>query len=141
MNTLRNRGRRAGLTGHEIVQAFARPGHLMAIDDPREQARASVGKRVRTKLQALECGTGAATSVTSRVTVAPAAFVFEPGPDRLSIEQAACSQAEELAVPEAALATDTHPSSRRVLRWEPRDKERCPKRLIRDVDYPSGQAN
>jgi 3-hydroxybutyryl-CoA dehydrogenase len=101
----------AGLMGHGIAQVFARAGHGVRVYDTSAAMLATLQQRIRRNLLDLGQDPGATDRVSGHAdlaeTLAGAAFVFEAGPENLSLKQRIFADIETAAPPEAILASNT----------------------------------
>lgn len=100
-----------GLMGHGIAQVFAHAGHRVHICDPSPDVLGSVHERIRLNLADLGLDVGAADRVICHAslaaTVADAAYVFEAGPENLTLKQQIFADIEAHAPRTAILASNT----------------------------------
>ena len=101
----------AGLMGHGIAQVFAHAGYSVRVYDTSAAMLATLQQRIRRNLLDLGQDPGATDRVTGYAdlaeTLAGAAFVFEAGPENLSLKQRIFADIETAAPPEAILASNT----------------------------------
>lgn len=101
----------AGLMGHGIAQVFALAGHLVTVHDPNSDALVTLRERVCRNLIDL----GQDAQAVERVypvedlgaCVASADVVFEAGPENLAFKQNLFEKLQQLAPPNALLASNT----------------------------------
>jgi 3-hydroxybutyryl-CoA dehydrogenase len=101
----------AGLMGHGIAQVFAQSGHDVRVFDPSAASLSSVHQRIANNLAALGQSQGAIRQVSIHASletaVREAHFVFECGPEDLSVKQTIFTDVEAAAPPSAILASNT----------------------------------
>jgi len=101
----------AGLMGHGIAQVFARAGHVVRVHDPSPSMLATLNERISRNLHDLGLDPDAVANVTGNAiladAVADADFVFEAGPENLSLKQQIFADIEAAAAPAAVLASNT----------------------------------
>jgi 3-hydroxybutyryl-CoA dehydrogenase len=101
----------AGLMGHGIAQVFARAGHVVRVHDPSPSMLATLNERISRNLHDLGLDPDAVANVTGHAiladAVADADFVFEAGPENLSLKQQIFADIEAAAAPAAVLASNT----------------------------------
>jgi 3-hydroxybutyryl-CoA dehydrogenase len=101
----------AGLMGHGLAQVFAEAGAEVSIHDPARAQLGTVHERVKANLEAL----GRDPAATHRITtcesladaVTEAEYVTEAGPEDPALKQSIFKALDELARPDAILATNT----------------------------------
>jgi 3-hydroxybutyryl-CoA dehydrogenase len=97
--------------GHGIAQVFALSAHPVRMFDPSASALSSVHQRIAANLAALGQGQDALRHVSLHETlgnaVKDAHFVFECGPEDLSLKQALFAEIEAGAPASAILASNT----------------------------------
>jgi 3-hydroxybutyryl-CoA dehydrogenase len=100
-----------GLMGHGIAQVFACEDHAVTITDPSSEARAAIAGKIRANLDELGLDNRAAARVnvveTLEACVAGVDWVFEAAPERLELKQRLFAEIEQLAPPDAILASNT----------------------------------
>src|SRR3954469_2137456 len=100
-----------GLMGHGIAQVLAGKGAAVTVHDPDEQTLNSVPERIASNLQTI----GGDESIAQRVKLAQsleevardADVVFEAAPERMALKQDLFAQLDEIAKPQAILASNT----------------------------------
>lgn len=101
----------AGLMGHGIAQVFAVQGARVRLHDPSAEALTSAPARVAANLRAIGQDPAAAERIALEAdlgaAVAGADWVFEAAPEDLALKQELFARLDELAAPEAILATNT----------------------------------
>jgi 3-hydroxybutyryl-CoA dehydrogenase len=101
----------AGLMGHGIAQVFAHAGHAVRVHDPSKAILATLHERIRRNLNDLaqDCAALALVSCHESLVaaVSDAAFVFEAGPENLTLKQQIFANIEAAASPDAILASNT----------------------------------
>jgi 3-hydroxybutyryl-CoA dehydrogenase len=101
----------AGLMGHGIAQVFAHAGHTVRVHDPSESILRTLHERIRSNLSNLGQQQDAVSRVTGHSRLAEAldgaAFVFEAGPENLTLKQQIFADIEVLVSPDAILASNT----------------------------------
>jgi 3-hydroxybutyryl-CoA dehydrogenase len=101
----------AGLMGHGIAQVFARAGHAVRVHDPSRAILATLHERIRRNLNDLAQDCAALALVSGHeslvAAVSGAAFVFEAGPENLTLKQQIFANIEAAASPDAILASNT----------------------------------
>jgi 3-hydroxybutyryl-CoA dehydrogenase len=97
--------------GHGIAQVFARAGHVVRVHDPSPSMLATLNERISRNLHDLGLDPDAVANVTGHAiladAVADADFVFEAGPENLSLKQQIFADIEAAAAPAAVLASNT----------------------------------
>ena len=100
-----------GLMGHGIAAVFAQRGYTVRVQDPSPQMRTSLQDRVGRVLGELAQDVSAAKRVSAWATIAEAvsgaSFVFEAGPENLTIKQQIFAEIEAAAPGDAILASNT----------------------------------
>lgn len=100
-----------GLMGAGIAQMFAAAGHDVALAEPVDAVRETVGVRIREGLEALAEDPAASLRVRVVASVAEAvdeaAFVTEAAPERLVLKQAIFAELERHAPASAILASNS----------------------------------
>ena len=105
----------AGLMGHGIALTFASAGHPVVVQDPFEEARASLKDRIQHSMTVIgqsEPEIAAALPLVSTVEsiadcVAQADFVIEAAPENLELKQKLFAEIEQAAPAQAVLASNT----------------------------------
>ncbi len=105
----------AGLMGHGIALVFARQGHQVTVQDPNDEALASLTKRVTESLVNLAVPQGEIPAILDRITtqsdlgsaVIHAHFVFEAAPENLELKQRLFAEIERYAPADCVLASNT----------------------------------
>lgn len=105
----------AGLMGHGIALVFARQGHQVTVQDPSEDALASLNKRVTESLVNLQVSQSEITAALERIetqselnsAVSKANFVFEAAPENLALKQRLFAEIESCAPADCVLASNT----------------------------------
>ena len=104
-----------GLMGHGIALTFARSGHDVAVVEPADEMRHSLGSRVRESLTLLGADAGEIDAAVDRIETHPAIpdavrgadYVFEAAPEKLELKQALFAEIEGHAPANAILASNT----------------------------------
>ena len=105
----------AGLMGHGIALVFARQGHQVTVQDPSEEALASLNKRVTESLVNLQIPQSEIPEVLACIetqselasAVCKANFVFEAAPEHLELKQRLFAEIEKYASTHCVLASNT----------------------------------
>ena len=100
-----------GLMGAGIAQVFAAAGHSVAVFEPDERTRASLGQRIADNLTLVGADPAPADHVTAcdrlDEAVAGADFVFEAAPEQIPLKQSIFAELVETAPRQAILASNT----------------------------------
>ena len=105
----------AGLMGHGIALTLAKAGRNVAITDPFEEARATVGERIRRSMEAMGDNEGIISRTlamievmdTTAKAVCEADIVFEAAPEKLDLKQKIFAEIEGHAPDSCILASNT----------------------------------
>lgn len=105
----------AGLMGHGIALVFARHGHEVTVQDPDENALASLHERVQQSLLDLQVPSdeipaileGIASQKDLANAVSEAEFLFEAAPENLALKQSLFVEIERAAPGYCVLASNT----------------------------------
>ena len=105
----------AGLMGHGIALVFARHGHEVTVQDPDENALASLHERVEQSLLDLQVPSdeipaileGIASQKDLANAVSEAEFLFEAAPENLALKQSLFVEIERAAPGYCVLASNT----------------------------------
>lgn len=101
----------AGLMGAGIAQVFAAREYSVVVYDPVDEARASLGVRVRANLESVELDPALADRISATgemgEAVNDAIAVFEAAPEKLELKQSIFAKLDSLAAPETILASNT----------------------------------
>jgi len=105
----------AGLMGHGIALVFARHGHEVTVQDPDENALASLHERVQQSLLDLQVPSdeipaileGIASQKDLANAVSEAEFLFEAAPENLTLKQSLFVEIERAAPGYCVLASNT----------------------------------
>lgn len=105
----------AGLMGHGIALVFARQGHAVTVQDPSEEALASLHERTTESLVNLQVPQSEIPGVMDCIetqtelnsAVGKANFVFEAAPENLELKQRLFVEIEKFAPADCVLASNT----------------------------------
>jgi 3-hydroxybutyryl-CoA dehydrogenase len=100
-----------GLMGHGIAQVLAGKGAAVTVHDPDQATLNSVPERIAKNLATLNRDTAIAQHVNLAQTLEEVAqdadVVFEAAPERMALKQDIFARLDEIARPEAILASNT----------------------------------
>ena len=105
----------AGLMGHGIALVFARHGHEVTVQDPDENALASLHERVQQSLLDLQVPSDEIPAILEGIAgqkdlanaVSEAEFLFEAAPENLALKQSLFVEIERAAPGYCVLASNT----------------------------------
>jgi 3-hydroxybutyryl-CoA dehydrogenase len=100
-----------GLMGHGIAQVLAGKGAAVTVHDPDPETLKSVPQRIASNLRTIGSDESIAQRVKLAATLEEAAqeadVVFEAAPERMALKQDLFAQLDEIANPQAILASNT----------------------------------
>jgi len=100
-----------GLMGHGIAYLLAAAGHRVAVFEPAADIRSSLAARLRAIADLLDDDPALLQRIAAHDALAPAvhgaAFVFEAAPEKLPLKQQIFAELEQLARPDAILASNS----------------------------------